>query len=767
MTVPSGASTGNVVVTVNGLASNGVSFTVTVPPSISSLSPSRGPVGGLVTIAGSNFGDSQGSSTVTFHGVSADAASFWSATIIVVTVPSGASTGNVVVTVGGVASNGVSFTVQTAAPSISSVSPTTGVAGAQVAISGSGFGSERGTGAVWLGSTSGTIVSWSDTLVVAKVASNATSGTARVQQGGVWSSAVVFDVATATISSVTPASGAPGDQVTITGSGFGAAQGNGQVWLGTANGVVQSWGDAQVVAVVAAGSASGKAQVLQNGVLSNLVQFDVNTLHVTGVSPTSGSPGTAVTFTGSGFGSSQGAVQLGSTGGQVLSWSETQVVAKVAPDALTGIARVQQGGASSNAVAFTVTAPGGNPVTLEPNLINMVVGDTHKIQATSPTGQPVTGLTWTSSDPNVVSLSSDDSPVLSALAVGHATITAGTASCDVTVSAGDLPLPPGTVLWSNPGNGSGVARIVPAVPSPSGVADVFAFQEDGTVQAITSDGTTAWTADISRTPVYWASGAVLPDFQGGLVFVEQNSDGTYSIVKLNGITGQRDLIYVLDPTTRLRAGEIWDFRYLAVHTDGTIFAVIQHDIDPGLGYQPASVIGIDPATGGLKFSVTIPIVSEVEMQYGLMIAGDGYVYLPYSYVDWSNGFRRLRLLRVDSSGAYDNLVIYDLDHWVLGDIYSFNVQTITNADKGILLSWSSPTFGSGPVDWHMASTTGASVSLIGAPQVPDQGRPVTPVLQAQDGSFVGTTEDLNGTQYMVAFDANGSLRWSVAGSYQP
>jgi hypothetical protein len=35
------------------------------------------------------------------------------------------------------------------------------------------------------------------------------------------------------------------------------------------------------------------------------------------------------------------------------------------------------------------------------------------------------------------------------------------------------------------------------VPSASGVADVFAFQNDGTVQAITSDGTTAWTADVS------------------------------------------------------------------------------------------------------------------------------------------------------------------------------------------------------------------------------------------------------------------------------
>lgn len=55
-----------------------------------------------------------------------------------------------------------------------------------------------------------------------------------------------------------------------------------------------------------------------------------------------------------------------------------------------------------------------------------------------------------------------------------------------TVYLGTLPL--GTTIWSNPGNGSGVTKIVPAVPSATGVADVFAFQGDDTVQAITSDG---------------------------------------------------------------------------------------------------------------------------------------------------------------------------------------------------------------------------------------------------------------------------------------
>ena len=79
-------------------------------PSIASLSPSSGPVGTSVTIAGANFGATQGTSTVTFNGVAATPTS-WSATSIVAPVPSAATTGNVVVTVGGVASNGVTFTV--------------------------------------------------------------------------------------------------------------------------------------------------------------------------------------------------------------------------------------------------------------------------------------------------------------------------------------------------------------------------------------------------------------------------------------------------------------------------------------------------------------------------------------------------------------------------------------------------------------------------------------------------------------------------------
>src|SRR4029077_1663623 len=98
-------------VTVAGVPSNGMSFTVIPTPTITSVSPTSGAVGATVTITGTNFGTSQGSSTVSFGGTAATTFSGWSATSIGVTVPAGASTGNVVVTVAGVPSNGMSFTV--------------------------------------------------------------------------------------------------------------------------------------------------------------------------------------------------------------------------------------------------------------------------------------------------------------------------------------------------------------------------------------------------------------------------------------------------------------------------------------------------------------------------------------------------------------------------------------------------------------------------------------------------------------------------------
>lgn len=79
-------------------------------PSIATVLPNSGPINSPVTITGTNFKAVQGTSTIKFNGVSATPSS-WSDTSINVSVPVSATTGPVTVTVDGVASNSVTFTV--------------------------------------------------------------------------------------------------------------------------------------------------------------------------------------------------------------------------------------------------------------------------------------------------------------------------------------------------------------------------------------------------------------------------------------------------------------------------------------------------------------------------------------------------------------------------------------------------------------------------------------------------------------------------------
>jgi hypothetical protein len=113
------------------------------------------------------------------------------------------------------------------------------------------------------------------------------------------------------------------------------------------------------------------------------------------------------------------------------------------------------------------------------------------------------------------------------------------------------------------------------------------------------------------------------------------------------------------------------------------------------------------------------------------------------------------------------------------------VNMITNADTGILLSFhtaqalllldrpaqTAPTRHTAPGAsmaaprdaspgtpiFGMAVTTGTSVNVISEATLPN----LVPVLQAQDGSFVGTYVDDSGQTDMVAFDAGYKIRWTV------
>lgn len=105
-------------------------------------------------------------------------------------------------------------------------------------------------------------------------------------------------------------------------------------------------------------------------------------------------------------------------------------------------------------------SPGTTGMALAPYLFNILVGDTPTIEALNLSGQPVTGLTWTSSNINVVTVSSVDPTVLNAVGVGQATITAGTATALVTVAAAGVT--PAIGVW--PPNGCNSPAYDPTNP---------------------------------------------------------------------------------------------------------------------------------------------------------------------------------------------------------------------------------------------------------------------------------------------------------------
>ncbi|OGX87258.1 hypothetical protein BEN47_11365 [Hymenobacter lapidarius] len=86
-------------------------------PVITTLSPASGPVGTAVTLTGT---DLNGASSVTLNGTPVTGLSVLNATTITFTVPTGATTGNVVVTTASGTSNGQLFTVGTITAAINS-----------------------------------------------------------------------------------------------------------------------------------------------------------------------------------------------------------------------------------------------------------------------------------------------------------------------------------------------------------------------------------------------------------------------------------------------------------------------------------------------------------------------------------------------------------------------------------------------------------------------------------------------------------------------
>jgi len=134
------------------------------PPTITSFTPSSGPIGTTVTFTGTNF---TGTTAVSFNGTAASSFTVNSATSLTATVPLNATSGTISITNGsGTATSASSYTVTLSPPKITSFSPSSGPVGTAVTITGTGFDATIANNTVYFDGVQATVTSASTTQLV-------------------------------------------------------------------------------------------------------------------------------------------------------------------------------------------------------------------------------------------------------------------------------------------------------------------------------------------------------------------------------------------------------------------------------------------------------------------------------------------------------------------------------------------------------------------------------------------------------------------------
>lgn len=314
----------------------------------------------MVTIAGTGFSTTTSANTVTFNGVPA-AVSLATAVQLIVVVPASASTGPVKISTGGREVTGPLFTVtQSSSLTVTGINPSSGPPGIDITLTGTGFSSTATLNTVKFNGIVAVVKSATVTKLVVTVPATATTGTVSVQVGDNTTTGPMFTVmatAAPTLSNITPRSGEIGSTVTLFGTGFSTTPSPNIVKF---NGIVATVTNATATSLtvtVPPGATSGDVTVAVGGNTSPGVHFDV-TIVITSYNPTSGSVGTSVVITGSGFDSKPSAqtVKFNGIAAVVTEATATTLKVTVPIGATTGPITVGIGSNISEGPVFTVTS---------------------------------------------------------------------------------------------------------------------------------------------------------------------------------------------------------------------------------------------------------------------------------------------------------------------------------------------------------------------------------------------------------------------------
>jgi hypothetical protein len=261
------------------------------PPAVSSYYPNSGKAGTLVTLLGTGL-NREGK--VWFGETVAEILN-QNDTSMVVRAPEGGQTGSIIFDMDGERIEAGNYTYQ--ALTVRTFTPANGAAGTHIRISGEGFSSLESPVVVLINGVTATVVSASDTLVVAEIPENAGTGPVTVTVDGKHSTGANFRFQA--ISSIKPLTGGAGTKVRINGSGFETlAAGNSVDFNGKPAVVAEAAAD-HLIVIAPQGVSTGPVAVTINGQKTAGPAFTVvpfPTLET--VSPLSGPAGTLMTITG-------------------------------------------------------------------------------------------------------------------------------------------------------------------------------------------------------------------------------------------------------------------------------------------------------------------------------------------------------------------------------------------------------------------------------------------------------------------------------------
>lgn len=328
--------------------------------SVSSLSVSKGAVGADVVITGTGFSTVASENSVKFNGITASVSASTS-TSLTVKVPTGAATGLVSVTRGGIVGNSATeFLVLPFA--ITSFSPSVGASGTPLTLTGTGFSSVNANNVVKFNGTTATVTSSSPTTIIAQVPAGATPGKITVTTADETATSADDFGGVLAITSFAPPSAAAGASVTITGTGFSTDRTRQTVRFtsatGTVDGAITASSLTSITATVPATAVTGKISVTrETATVSSATEFLMLPFAITSFSPINGAIGSVVTIQGSGFSSvlENNTVKFGTVTATPTAVTPTSITVPVPTTATTATVSVTtEGQTATSANVFTV-----------------------------------------------------------------------------------------------------------------------------------------------------------------------------------------------------------------------------------------------------------------------------------------------------------------------------------------------------------------------------------------------------------------------------